>query len=72
MNDFWLGVIAGCSAALIFATCALFIHENRVQNVERRVQQLEAMQERVEEHERIMRAYEFFNEKWTAQMIGEE
>lgn len=72
MNDFWLGVIAGCFAALILSICALFIHENRVQNIERRVQQLEAMQERVEEHDQVMQTYRFFNEKWSAQMTGEE
>lgn len=72
MKDFWIGVSAGIFTASVLFMTALFIHESRVQNMERRVKQLEAMQQMVEEHDRIMKAYEFFNEKWTAQMTGEE
>ena len=71
MNDFWLGVVSGFFAAIILFACAIFIHEQRVQNVEARIEKLEQMKGMIEEHESIMRTYEFFNEAWTSQMKGE-
>ena len=56
--NYWVGVIAGCACSTILFTILMFsvIEQNKVLQ-----SQVKELSEKVDEHEKIMRAYEFYN-----------
>ena len=56
--NYWVGVIAGCACSTILFTTLMFsvIEQNEALRA-----QVEELSEKVDEHEKIMRAYEFYN-----------
>lgn len=76
MDEFWVGVCSGFVAALIFFGVAFIVIDGSNTKLKKEMKAMQHTQHeilrQVEEHEKVMRTYEFFNESWTAQMRGEE
>ena len=75
MDEFWVGVCSGFVAAFIFFCVAFIVIDGSNTKLKKEMKELQHTQHeilrQVEEHEKVMRTYEFFNESWTAQMRGE-
>ena len=58
MNSFWVGVIVGCACSTVLFTVLSFttVEQNKVLQA-----QVKELTEKVEEHEKIMRCYEYYN-----------
>lgn len=65
-DNFWVGVIIGCAMGILFSVVCFFCIIKQNDNLEVQVKHLTEM---VQDHERIMRAYEFFN--WKMEMQDE-
>lgn len=65
--SYWAGVLSGCCAAVILFTAMMFsiIEQNNVlrEQNDRLRDEIKALDSKVAEHEKIMRAYKFFNWK---------
>ena len=61
MNSFWVGVIAGCACSTVLFTVLSFTTVEQNKALQAQVKELTG---KVEEHEKIMRCYEWFN--WNA------
>ena len=76
MDEFWVGVCCGFAAAFIFFSVAFIVIDGSNTKLKKEMKEMQHTQHeilrQVEEHEKVMRTYEFFNESWTAQMRGEE
>ncbi len=57
MNNYWVGVIVGCSIGAIFSLVALISYVDRVNNL---TEQVKELNEKVEKHDEIMKQYEFY------------
>lgn len=69
MNNYWVGVICGCCAASLFFVVMMFVNIEQTNKLRVEVAQL---REEVADHERIMRAYEFYNWQYTLKMEKEK
>lgn len=68
MNE-WCLIILGCAMGVVFSTIAFFCIIQQNDNLQKEVAQL---REEVAEHEKIMRAYEWFNWNATLKMDTED
>lgn len=68
MNNYWAGVICGCCAASLFFVVMMFVSVEQTNKLREEVTQL---REEVADHERIMKAYEFYNWQYTLKMEKE-
>lgn len=75
MDEFWVGVLSGFAAAFIFFAAAFIVIDGSNTRLKKEMKDMQHTQQKIlrqiEEHEKVMRTYEFFNESWTAQMRGE-
>ena len=67
--NYWTGVIVGGLIGTIFSLIALISYVDRVNNLTAEVEKLRV---EVADHERVMRAYEFYNWQYTLKMEKEE
>lgn len=67
--NYWTGVIVGGLIGTIFSLIALISYVDRVNNLTAEVEKLRV---EVADHERIMKAYEFYNWQYTLKMEKEE
>lgn len=61
---YWGGVICGCCASTVLFTVLMFTTIKQNNDLKVQVSELKEM---VQEHEKIMRAYEFYNWKMSFQ-----
>jgi hypothetical protein len=66
--NYWGGVICGCCVASLFFVVMMFVQVEQTNRLREEVVQL---REEVADHERIMRAYEFYNWQYTLKMEKE-
>ena len=66
--NYWVGVICGCCVASLFFVMMMFVSVEQTNRLRAEVAQL---REEVTDHERIMRAYEFYNWQYTLKMEKE-
>lgn len=78
INKFIYLITALVTLALLiccFTGMGIMLCEQRQQALTLELEQIKhdliILNERVKEHEEIMATYQFFNEKWTKQMMGE-
>lgn len=67
--NYWSGVIVGGLIGTVFSLIALISYVDRVNNLTVEVEKLRV---EVADHERIMRAYEFYNWQYTLKMEKEK
>lgn len=67
--NYWTGVIVGGLIGTVFSLIALISYVDRVNNLTAEVEKLRV---EVADHERIMKAYEFYNWQYTLKMEKEE
>ena len=70
MNDYWVGVISGAAASLIFVIASFFIMDIRVKELQTQFDELRQQHEEqavwIEENKYVMQTYKFLNESWAA------
>lgn len=62
-NNYWVGVVLGCTLGIILSLVGLFCIIKQNDDIQEQVLELRA---KVAEHEKIMRAYEWYN--WQASL----
>jgi hypothetical protein len=71
MNNYWVGVTIGAGFSALFFTILMLININQNAELKNEIRaEIKDMRELVGEHEKIMRAYEFFN--WKMSFIDED
>ena len=65
-DNFWVGVVIGCAMGILFSVICFFCIIKQNDNIEAQVKYLTEI---VQDHERVMRAYEFYN--WKMEMTNE-
>jgi hypothetical protein len=71
MNSYWAGVILGACLSSGFFTILMLININQNAELKNEIRaEIKDVRELVGEHEKIMRAYEFFN--WKMSFIDED
>lgn len=71
MNSYWAGVILGTCLSSGFFTILMLINLNQNAELKNEIRaEIKDVRELVGEHEKIMRAYEFFN--WKMSFIDED
>lgn len=65
MNTFWAGTIIGACCSTLLFTVLMF---TTVEQNNRLRQEIKELSVKVEEHEKIMRAYEFYNWQYSLKM----
>ncbi|MBQ1574028.1 MAG: hypothetical protein IIZ78_23140 [Clostridiales bacterium] len=64
MNNYWVGVIVGAGLSSGFFTILMLININQNTEMKNQIRsEIQDVRELVGEHEKIMRAYEFYNWK---------
>ena len=64
MNSYWVGVIVGAGLSSGFFTILMLININQNSEMKNQIRsEIQEVRELVGEHEKIMRAYEFYNWK---------
>ena len=64
MNSYWAGVIVGAGLSSGFFTILMLININQNTEMKNQIRsEIQDVRELVGEHEKIMRAYEFYNWK---------
>ena len=67
--DYWWGIIIGCACA---ATLFMILMFSDVEQNKALQAQVKELTEKVEEHEKIMRAYEFYNWQYSLKMENDK
>lgn len=66
MNDYWVGVLLGFFAGLVFFMVCLFVLSYRINSLQGEFNELkfehDQLSEWVSDNETVMKTYEFFNE----------
>lgn len=66
MNDYWVGVILGFFAGMVFFMVCLFVLSYRINSLQGELNELKVehdqLSEWVSDNETVMKTYEFFNE----------
>jgi hypothetical protein len=66
MNDYWVGVLFGFFAGLVFFMVCLFVLSYRINSLQGEFNELKVehdqLSEWVSDNETVMKTYEFFNE----------
>lgn len=65
-DNFWVGVVVGCAMGILFSVICFFCIIKQNDSIEAQVKYLTEI---VQDHERVMRAYEFYN--WKMEMQNE-
>ena len=58
MNNYWVGVISGISAASILFACMMFVQVEQTNKLRAEVKEL---REKVSEHDDVVESYKFYN-----------
>ena len=67
--NYWVGVIVGCVMGIVMSLITVFCIIKQNNSIEAQVKELTEL---VTDHERIMRAYEFYNWQYSLKMEEEK
>lgn len=71
MNSYWAGVILGACLSSGFFTILMLINLNQNAELKNQIRaEIKDVEKKVSEHEKTMRAYEFYN--WKMSFIDED